>query len=89
MLTYEQMSNTRKELQENFKRLGEDKRKVLADLNISECELEAALNMKDTDPVIVWWLRDYLVNNLEQKGIEVYPFTFLTDEVAEEIKFML
>ena len=89
MLTYEQMSNTRKELQENFKRLGEDKRKVIADLNISECELEAALNMKNIDPVVVWWLRDYLVSNLEEKGIEVYPFTFLTDEIADEINYMM
>lgn len=60
MLTPMQTRNTAKELQENFKRLHEDPKTVLADLGISEAELNRVLTMNHPNPSYVWMVRDYL-----------------------------
>ncbi len=82
MLTPLQTINTRKELQENYRRLGETEATVLKDLQISEDELHAVLNMDDPYPGNVWMVRDYLEDKLKEKGIPMMPFSRLADHSA-------
>lgn len=84
MLTPLEKRNTAKELQENFKRLHEDLETVLADLRLSESELRQVLTMKHPDPSHVWMVRDYLEDKLNERGIEMYPFTKLADHSANK-----
>ena len=82
MLTKQQLKNTREELQENYRRLGEDEDQVLKDLQISSEELHAILNLKsnsDPYPGDVWMTRDYLEDKLTEKGIPMKPFTRLAN----------
>lgn len=82
MLTPAQTINTRNELQENYRRLGEDEDVVLKDLQISRDEFHAVLNMTNPYPGDVWMVRDYLEDKLREKGIEMMPFTRLADHSA-------
>lgn len=82
MLTPLQTINTRKELRENYRRLGEPEEKVLEDLEISSDELHAILDMSDPYPGNVWMLRDYLEDKLKEKGSPMMPFTRLADHSA-------
>lgn len=82
MLTPAQTINTRNELQENYRRLGEDEDAVLKDLQISRDELHAVLNMTNPYPGDVWMVRDYLEDKLREKGIAMMPFTRLADHSA-------
>lgn len=82
MLTPRQVINTRKELQENYMRLGEAEEVVLKDLEISKAELHAVLNMTDPYPGNVWMVRDYLEDKLKEKGIPMMPFSRLADHSA-------
>ncbi len=82
MLTKEQTINTRKELQENYKRLGEKEEVVLEALQISADELKAVLNMDNPSPGNVWKVRDYLEDKLREKGISMMPFSRLADHSA-------
>ena len=79
MLTSSMRVNARKELNENYRRLGMDEREVLMDTQMSSTELHAVLTMRDADPGLVWELRDYLEDKLTEKGIEMYPFSFMAD----------
>lgn len=82
MLTPIQTINTRKELQENYRRLGETEEVVLKDLQISQDELHAVLNMDHPYPGNVWMVRDYLEDKLKEKGISMIPFSRLADHSA-------
>ncbi|MGX7112831.1 DUF2316 family protein [Gemella cuniculi] len=84
MLTPIQTIKTRKELKENYKRLGEAEEVVLKDLQISKDELHAVLNMEQPYPGNVWMVRDYLEDKLKEKGIEMMPFTRLADHSANK-----
>lgn len=79
MLTPIQTINTRKELRENYKRLGETKETVLKDLQISADELHAVLNMDNPYPGNVWMVHDYLEYKLKEKGIPMMPFSKLAN----------
>lgn len=82
MLTPVQTLNTRKELQENYRRLAMEEADVLRDLRISSSDLQAVLHMKNANPCQVWMVRDYLEDKLGEKGIEMYPFSRLGDHSA-------
>lgn len=82
MLTIRETINTAEELQENYHRLNPDREEVLADLRISDAELERVLNMTNPNPANVWMVRDYLEDKLNEKGIPMYPFTRLADHSA-------
>lgn len=82
MLTPLQIRNTRKELQENYKRLGADEEEVLKDIEISRADLYAVLNMDHPNPGYVWMVRDYLEDKLKEKGIPMMPFSRLADHSA-------
>ena len=82
MLTPIQTINTRKELQENYRRLTMEEAEVLRDIRISGSELQAVLQMKNANPGQVWMVRDYLGDKLAEKGIEMYPFSRLADHSA-------
>ncbi len=79
MLTHAQIENTQKELQENYRRLGMSEEDVLKDLGISKQELLNVLNMEQPYPGNVWMVRDYLEDKLIEKGIEMMPFSSLSD----------
>lgn len=79
MLTPEQIENTRKELQENYRRLGMREEDVLNDLRLSKQELINVLNMEHPYPGNVWMVRDYLEDKLKENGIEMMPFSSLAD----------
>lgn len=82
MLTPEQTANTRNELRENHRRLGEAEESVLKDLRISADELHAVLDMNHPNPSNVWMVRDYLEDKLKEKGIPMMPFSRLADHSA-------
>lgn len=82
MLTPIQTINTRKELQENYRRLAMEEAEVLRDIRISGSELQAVLQMKNANPGQVWMVHDYLEDKLVEKGIEMYPFSRLADHSA-------
>lgn len=82
MLTPREMKNTAKELQENYRRLGWEPERVLADLGITEEELGRVLRMDHPNPSYVWMVRDYLEDMLAGQGIEMYPFSRLADHRA-------
>lgn len=82
MLTPIQIIHTRKELQENYRRLGEQEEVVLEDLQLSKDELHAVLNMEHPYPGNVWMVRDYLEDKLKERGIPMMPFSRLADHSA-------
>lgn len=82
MLTPLQTIRTRKELQENYKRLNEPEEQVLKDVQISQKELHNVLNMTHPYPGDVWKVRDYLEDKLTEKGIPMKPFSRLADHSA-------
>ena len=79
MLTHLQTIRTREELQENYRRLNEPEEKVLNDLQMSEDELQAVLNMDGPYPGDVWKVRDYLEDMLKEKDIPMKPWSRLAD----------
>lgn len=82
MLSPEETRNTRNELQENYKRLGEAEDVVLRDVQLSAAELHAVLEMDHPKPGNVWMVRDYLEDKLKEKGIPMFPFSCLADHSA-------
>ncbi|MBR3645607.1 MAG: DUF2316 family protein [Lachnospiraceae bacterium] len=82
MLTPMQIVNTRNEFQENFRRLGAQEEEVLQDLQISKKEFYCVLNMKHADPCLVWMFRDYLEDKMNEKGMEMMPFTRLAEHTG-------
>lgn len=82
MLTPTEIKNTRKELQENYRRLGYDLAKVSRETELSESAVQAVLEMADPNPGDVWQVRDYLEDMLIQAGKEVYPWSRLADHSA-------
>lgn len=84
MLTPMQTRNTARELQENFKRLNADLKTVLADIQISEDELNRVLTMNHPNPSYVWMVRDYLEDKLKERGIKMYPFSRLAHHEANK-----
>ena len=82
MLTRQETINTRNELQENYRRLNTAQDQMLEDLQMSDDELYAVLNMDHPYPGDVWKVRDYLEDKLKEKGIEMMPWTRLADHRA-------
>ena len=79
MLTRQETLATKAELAENFNRLGYDFAQVAKDLEISQEDLQAVLDMSYPDSAHVWMLRDYLEDMLLAQGSEVYPFSRLAN----------
>lgn len=82
MLTQIETQNTRRELRENFARLGYPMERVTRDTRMTEDEIQAVLDMEGARPSQVWELRDYLEDMLDAEGIEMEPFTALADHGA-------
>lgn len=82
MLTRQETLATKAELAENFNRLGYDFAPVAKDLEISQEELKAVLDMSYQNLAHVWMLRDYLEDMLLVQGSEVYPFSKLANHSA-------
>lgn len=82
MLTRQETLATKAELAGNFNRLGYDFAPVAKDLEISQEELKAVLDMSYQNPAHVWMLRDYLEDMLLAQGSEVYPFSKLANHSA-------
>lgn len=82
MLTPLETRRTRKELQENYRRLNEPEDQVLKDLRMSREELHAVLNMSGAYPGDVWKVRDYLEDKMNEYGIEMVPWSRLADHSA-------
>lgn len=82
MLTRQETINTAHEVQENYRRLGYDQARVLADTELSAKKLKAVLLVKGDNPGDVWMVRDYLEEMLIKEGKEGYPFSRLADHSA-------
>lgn len=82
MLTPMQTRNTRKELQENYRRLGYSEERVCEDTGLDWDELHRVLEMNSPNPGNVWKLRDYLEDMLKEEGKELYPWSRLADHGA-------
>ena len=82
MLTSTETRNTRRELRENFERLGYPMDRVARATEMTEDEVQAVLDMQGAWPSQVWELRDYLEDMLDAEGIEMEPFTALADHGA-------
>lgn len=82
MLTPIQTRNTRKELQENYRRLAYSEERVCAETGLDREELHRVLEMNRPNPGNVWKLRDYLEDMLKVEGKALYPWTRLADHGA-------
>ncbi|KXT78589.1 DUF2316 family protein [Streptococcus sp. DD13] len=84
MLTREETLATKAELEENFRRLGFKHARVAREMGISQSELADVLAMSRPNPAHVWMLRDYLEDQLIQRGLEVYPYSKLAQHSANQ-----
>ncbi|HXD27520.1 MAG TPA: DUF2316 family protein [Arthrobacter sp.] len=76
---------TSEQLTANLQLSGLNRQQVCEDLDFSEDELEAALELRElVDPVDVWVLRDYLELAVHQAGAEPEGYTVLTEEARTE-----
>ncbi|GAA1361952.1 hypothetical protein GCM10009596_20850 [Arthrobacter rhombi] len=76
---------TSEQLAANFERSGLSREQVCEDLEFSDNELDASLELRDmVDPVDVWVLRDYLELAVRQADAEPVEFTVLTEEARTE-----
>jgi hypothetical protein len=76
-LNQKQINITREELQENFNNLTLSREQILQDLQFSEHDLEAVLNLDESRPGEVWKLRDYLEEKLKLLNLPYRPFSIL------------
>ncbi|PWG00015.1 DUF2316 family protein [Levilactobacillus bambusae] len=76
-LNPQEMSNTRRELQENFELTGLTKAQVASDLAISEIKLERLFSLTQRSLKDPWILRNYLIKKVEETGQQPVPFTAL------------
>lgn len=76
---------TSEQLAANLERSGLNRDQVCEDLDFSDDELQASLELRElVDPVDVWVLRDYLELAVRQAGAEPVPYTVLTEEARTE-----
>lgn len=79
-LTRNQMEATAEEHRAHLDATGLTYADVLADLEWDSRRLAATLGGNDsTDPVDAWELRDYLVAAVRDRGVDVEPYSVLTD----------
>lgn len=76
-LTIEQEENTKYELKENFKKSSLSIEKIAHDLKTTTKYIEELMNLNPNRLEDVWILRNYLINILHEKSLEVIPFTAL------------
>ena len=76
---------TSEQLTANLGLSGLTRQQVCEDLDFSDDELEASLELRElVDPVDVWVLRDYLELAVRQAGAEPVAYTVLTEEARTE-----
>lgn len=64
----------------NFERSGLTTQEVCDDLGFTPERLQSCLRLESlTDPADGWYLRDYLVQAVQDAGREPVPFTVLTE----------
>ena len=76
-LTYQQEKNTRQALKENFEKSGLTIEQIAADLKTTTAYLHQLFALKPKRLEDTWILRNYLIKKVEEKGLEVTPFTAL------------
>lgn len=77
-LDADQRAQTSTELRANFDLSGLTVERIAADLELDPAQVEDALAMRpETNGTIVWRLRDYLEERVEETGQEPVPFTVL------------
>ncbi|WP_372698284.1 DUF2316 family protein [Arthrobacter sp. JSM 101049] len=76
---------TSEQLTANLELSGLARQQVCEDLDFSDDELQASLELRElVDPVDVWVLRDYLELAVRQAGAEPVDYTVLTEEARTE-----
>lgn len=79
MLTPEEITATRLELNQNYQVLAYPEEKVCQQTHLTPARLERVLTMQQPDPSDVWTLRDYLEDMLRREKKPFTPFTRLGD----------
>lgn len=86
-LTEAEMERTRPELKSNFKKSGLTVEEVANDLKTTPEYIEELLELKPNRIEDPWILRNYLTDVLNEKSIEVTPFTVLVGR-SERVWFL-
>ena len=76
-LTEKQLTDTRFELIDNFKKTGLTLEEIADDLKCSKDYLIKVFNLNSDRLEDPWILRNYLIENLTSKNINITPFTAL------------
>ena len=76
-LTFEEMERTSLELKSNFEKSGLTLEEAAADLKTSPEYIEQLLILNPKRIEDPWILRNYLIEVLNEKSIEITPFTVL------------
>ena len=86
-LTEAEMERTRSELKSNFKKSGLTVEEVANDLKTTPEYIEELLELNPNRIEDPWILRNYLTDVLNEKSIEVTPFTVLVGR-SERVWFL-
>ena len=76
-LTDEQIENTKFELKSNFEKSGLTVDEIASDLKTSPEYINQLFDLNPARLEDTWILRNYLINVLNEKSIEITPFTAL------------
>lgn len=79
-LTDAQIENTKKELRSNFEKSGLTIEEIADKLKTSPEYIKQLFNLNPRRLEDTWILRNYLIEVLEEKSIEVTPFTALVGQ---------
>ena len=76
-LSYEQIENTKKELKSNFDKSGLTVEEIADKIKTTPEYVEDLFNLNPRRLEDTWILKNYLIEVLNEKSIEVTPFTAL------------
>ena len=86
-LSNEQLEITSREMKSNFKKSGLTLEEIAEDLKTTPEYVEDLLNLNPKRIEDPWILRNYLIRVLNEKSIEITPFTVLAVE-SEKVWFL-
>lgn len=81
-LTDIQIENTKKELKSNFEKSGLTIKQISDDLKTSPEYIEELFNLNSKRLEDTWILRNYLIEVLNEKSINITPFTALKGDAS-------
>ena len=76
-LSYEEIENTKKELKSNFDKSGLTVEEIADKIKTTPEYVEDLFNINPRRPEDTWILKNYLIEVLNEKSVEVTPFTAL------------